>query len=331
LKNLAKGIGNAILGSRAVRPFAIRRLRACSNIGYYHYIGSPVGAYQAIGACVPIEQFALDLGRLEQEFDIVSLGRLLEANHAGDEEQAARRPLLAITFDDGFDLINTGAVDVLAAHGISATFFVCTACIDNRHLMWRHKLSSIVSESGPTKAIEGFNRVASKIGSPRARSVKDAARISFAWAQSHKDEYTDFLWSECDMPPLDEYLAEQRPYLTWEHLDQLLAAGHAVGLHTHTHPDCSRLTPGELKEEIVMPSEYLQARLDLDGVPFSYPFGKRVDPSLALEFVQRGVISCALGIEGCSRRGTPPYVLGRAELEEQPGLEFYGRALLSIG
>ena len=51
--------------------------------------------------------------------------------------------MLAVTFDDGFDLVRSGALEVLNAHGVKATSFVVTAMLDNRALMWRYKLSAI--------------------------------------------------------------------------------------------------------------------------------------------------------------------------------------------
>ena len=48
-----------------------------------------------------------------------------------------------------FDLLGNGVVDFLEDHGIKATFFVITNCLDNRRMMWRHKLFAMLSAIGP--------------------------------------------------------------------------------------------------------------------------------------------------------------------------------------
>ena len=142
--------------------------------------------------------------------------------------------MVAVTFDDGFDLMGSGAKEVLDAHGVKATTFVLTAMVDNRGLMWRNKLSAICALRPPDAYVRAYNRVTAQVGAAAIREASELLGAAWHWDMARKDELADELWRACDMPPLAEYLDEHRPYLTREQLATWLADGHSVGLHTDT-------------------------------------------------------------------------------------------------
>jgi len=143
-----------------------------------------------------------------------------------------------------------------------------------------------------------------------------------------KEELVDDLWRACDMPVLDEFLEEHRPYFTWDGLKQWLAAGHHVGLHTATHPFCSGLGSEEVRTEIEEPASLLRSRLGLGFLPFSYPFGVRLCEMAEQQLYESRVFDCAFGIEGFVPRGTPDYRLERACIEGNFVFNVFGSALL---
>jgi peptidoglycan/xylan/chitin deacetylase (PgdA/CDA1 family) len=117
------------------------------------------------------------------------------------------------------------------------------------------------------------------------------------------------------MPALSDYLDEHRPYFTRHALARWVADGHAVGLHTHTHPDCARLDDDGVRAEIVEPARRLSAELGVASLAFSYPFGRRCSAAHERMLAQAGVLQCALGVRGFSPRGTSPFRLERASIE----------------
>ncbi len=131
-----------------------------------------------------------------------------------------------------------------------------------------------------------------------------------------KDELANTLWSYCRMQPLNEYLEEHRPYFTWSEVDDWIAAGHHVGLHTRSHPRCSRLTRSEAEIEVAAPAADLRRRFSLGFLPFIYPFGDRLTRELEQELFEKDVFDCAFGIRGMSSCGVPPTRLERAGAEE---------------
>jgi len=130
-------------------------------------------------------------------------------------------------------------------------------------------------------------------------------------------------------PPSD-FLDEHRPYFTRETLARWVADGHAVGLHTHTHPDCARLDDDGVRAEIVEPAWRLSAELGVSSLAFSYPFGRRCSAAHERMLLQAGILQCALGIRGFSPRGTSPFRLERASIEGDMRFSVYGKALLDF-
>lgn len=321
-----RAIGN-IGASRTLRALALKRLGRCATIVYYHFAGTPKRWLDVHEAGCTLERFDRHLAELRQEFEIVPLEQVLDWNAARDG--VPERPLMAVTFDDGLDLLRSGAAEILARHGVRATAFVVTACVGNNQLMWRHKLSAILAEAGEQRALAEFARLAPAAAFHAARSDVELLSISLSWPPERKEELADALWHACSMRPLEEFLEAEQPYFTWDGLRAWRAAGHAAGLHTRTHPDCSRLSAELLEDEIAHGARQLRDALGLTSVAFSYPFGRRAEPTIAKSLVDRGVISCALGIRGCSPWGTPAHSLERAGLDGGAKFALYGRALVA--
>ena len=235
-----------------------------------------------------------------------------------------------MTFDDGFDLLSNGAIDVLENHGVSATSFVVTSTVDNADLMWRNKLSAIRELTDESVCASRYNDLMAKSGLPPIRGAGSMMAASEAWPMSRKEELANELWIKCGMPPLHEFMERERPYFSWAGLRSWIARGHSVGLHTESHPFCSRLSPEALHAEIVEPGTLLRRHLDLEFLPLSYPFGARPRDKDELALYQLGAFDCAFGIEGFSSWSTRPFRLERASIEGELAYSVFGKAFLGM-
>jgi peptidoglycan/xylan/chitin deacetylase (PgdA/CDA1 family) len=309
------------------RPFAWwtqRALTARTKIVYAHHVGVTGPHLAAFGPGLTAEQLDEHLRTLGRHFDFAPLEQVLAGND-DDHADAARR--VAVTFDDGFDLIAGGAADVLRAHGVEATSFVLTAMLDNRGLMWRNKLSA-VRALRPARCVPAYNALAQRVGLEGIDDPSQLLSAAWHWEMARKDELADEFWAACDMPPLTEFLDEHRPYFSADGLARWRADGHAVGLHTATHPDCSRLDAAGVHSEILDPARRLRSDLGIGALTLSYPFGRRCAPAHELVLAESGIFACALGIRGFSRRGTDRLRLERASIEDDMRFSVYGKAFL---
>lgn len=307
-------------------PFARRTLdslRRRTKIVYAHQVAPPAPHFSSFGRPFGPEELDAQLTQLGRHFEFAPLAAVLARN---DEPSQ----LLAVTFDDGYDLVGSGAKEVLDSHGVKATVFVLTDYMDNRGLMWRNKLSAIRALRPPDAYVTSYNRVTARVGAPPIRAASELMGAAMRWEMGHKDELADALWEACDMPPLAEYLDEHRPYLSREQLATWRADGHFVGLHTATHPDCSKLDADGVAAEILEPGRRLSKELGVAQLHFSYPFGRRCRPELEPLLEQDGLIGCALGIRGFSLSGTDPMHLERASIEGDMRFSVYGKAFLDF-
>lgn len=313
VKRSLKSLLGAVSASRLLRPAAIRQFLSRTNVAYYHYVGPPTPYYSAYYGGCTFDRFQRDLEALAEVFRFESLERVCEEG-AGNRSDADR-PSLAITFDDGFRVNQPQILELFDRHQVKATTFLTTACVDNRNLMWRNKLSAILHLAPGDRVVSAYNAIAARHRLPAIQSRDELLDASRPWDPSQKDDLADQLWIACGLPPLGEFLAEHQPYFTWKELQEWRDAGHGIGLHSATHPFCSRLDDEGINREIVEPARELRERFKLERVPFSYPFGDRLGPEQERALVEDGVIDYAFGIAGFAPKHANPQSLERAGLE----------------
>jgi peptidoglycan/xylan/chitin deacetylase (PgdA/CDA1 family) len=329
-KDAARHVVGAIGGSPLLRPVARRMLLGYTNVVYYHLIGERQPYYHSgSNRDCTLDRFSEDLAALKQVFAFTTVEKI-HAYNRGDFY--LDRPPLALTFDDGFRLNGPELLQVMQYHGVKATMFLIMACVDNHHLMWSNKIFAIEAMVPEAIYVQQYNALACRAGFPSIARGADFRPATAAWDMSRKDELADELWRACDMPPVAEFLDQHRPYLSWDEIQAWLNAGHSVGLHTLTHPYCSRLRDDEIEEEIARPGEALRNRLNLDFLPFAYPYGDRLAPAKERALLERGIFDCAFGTRGFARRGTADHSLERAGVEQWGiGWSVLGRPMLLRG
>jgi peptidoglycan/xylan/chitin deacetylase (PgdA/CDA1 family) len=281
------------------------------NIVYYHWAGQVEDHYRSFDAGCTIARFCTDLDLLTRICDFVPLESLVRAQASA----ANRRPRMALTFDDGFDLVRSGVMAELDRRGIPATVLLITDCVDNRSLMWRNALSVMIARVDRGRLLQAYNAAVIRHQLPKIRSPDEVLGVSIDWPNALKDRVVRDIWDRCGLPSLDAYLAERKPYMSWEDVGSWIASGHSVGLHTRTHAVCARLTAPEIETEIERPAAELRTKVGARFLPFSYPFGPELPEAVARRLVEEGHVDCLMGIRGLSRRGTPPWALQRAGVE----------------
>jgi peptidoglycan/xylan/chitin deacetylase (PgdA/CDA1 family)/GT2 family glycosyltransferase len=64
-----------------------------------------------------------------------------------------------------------------------------------------------------------------------------------------------------------------RPILSWEQLDEIVAGGVECAAHTHTHPQMDVLHAERVRDELSRPKSILEDRLQVPVHSFAYPYG----------------------------------------------------------
>ena len=186
---------------------------------------------------------------------------------------------IAFTTDDGFKENYTNIAPIFEKFNIKATLFLISNCLDNNDLMWNNKIHLIKSkvteknEQGICVEISNKYRV--------SKDIKDLIRSSEQWPMIIKDEIANYAWSLAGLQPLNEYLEENKPYMSNNQIKELLKQGYSIGSHSCSHPDFSRLEENEIMEELINSKDILKKIFDIDSNYFAYPYGKR--PSIIIE------------------------------------------------
>jgi peptidoglycan/xylan/chitin deacetylase (PgdA/CDA1 family) len=328
-KEIAKRSVGAACGYPVLRHYVQQAALRSINVVYYHYVGAPDPHYSAFYRGCTVAKFAADLRWLGRVFDFAPLCEILASAR---DQRGLTRPTLAVTFDDGFNFWNHPVMEILDRFDVKATVFVITSVVGNTRMMWRHMLSAIGFLS--TEAIwrREYNEMAASVGLKPIGREQTLLKAASLWEMHRKDEWAHHLWKRCNLPPIDMYLEERRPYFDWRGLREWIAAGHSVGFHTHTHPYCSRLRRLELEEELVLPALDLKKRLGITDLFLAYPFGDRLQPALEEEMFSRGVFKGLIGTGGFTPNGMFHDKLERAGLEGlNVGWEIYSRLFPGTG
>lgn len=209
-----------------------------------------------------LHAFLLDLSK---SVAFVSLGTMVERLRSGD---AASKPALALTFDDGYKSIRTIVEPVCRELNIPFTTFVCTDVMDGGKALWYDRVSHIVSIVGADKAWAHWSLPGFRIS--RSRDLVSALK------EFKIDEIIDRLDEIERKYQIDSACIRQR-YMSRDDLAAVSANPLAtIGAHTHRHPILSGLTSSEQTDEISTCIDELSSF----GKPvryFAYPNGKPED------------------------------------------------------
>lgn len=321
------GLAGAALKSPVFQPLMHRFYRKRLPIVFYHGIWPAGSVMKQLFWGQDIDVFRAEMQALSKRFRFVTLDEIVALNASGS---APADPVMAVTFDDGHEMMRTGAIEVLEEFGIRSTIFVITNCVGNAHLMWMHALNAVWQ----TKGEAGLVTVMQKICAQRGLPAPGDTMIGFPyclmnWPMDEKDAIVADIFRAAGMPPMTEYLEQHRPYFGWDELATWIARGQCVGLHTATHPFCSGLSEDGIRREIIEPAQLLRQRLGIDNLAFAYPFGDRI-ASLRLEqqTCKAAGLTTMLGVTGTSVIGTPSWRLERIDTEQGLDVRLYTRPML---
>src|SRR3954469_6240010 len=116
----------------------MRTWRAHGLVLLYHRVAAE--AWDPWNICVDPERFDQQLAALSRVADVVPLSELASRLSAGRRG----RPVVALTFDDGYADNLHVALPLLERYGAPATVFIATAWTDRGEPFWWDRLSAIL-------------------------------------------------------------------------------------------------------------------------------------------------------------------------------------------
>jgi peptidoglycan/xylan/chitin deacetylase (PgdA/CDA1 family) len=263
LNVLASAIGD-------VTPLqAYRRIIPRELVGFvYHLVCERAGPHiRHLYSSKTPEMFEQDLLYLRENFALPGYDELFGNVRSTPGNRAA-----FVTFDDGLAECSSTVGPMLAKHRVPCIFFLITDCIDNRHMMYRHKVSLCIGRilELPLSALISRKASWASIFGSAAETKQDLVQ----GALSFKEKDSAKIDRLCEALEVDwrAYLETSKPYMTQGQIRQLLRAGFKIGAHTRKHAFLADLTAEEMESEIVESCNEIREITGNDNVPFAFPF-----------------------------------------------------------
>jgi peptidoglycan/xylan/chitin deacetylase (PgdA/CDA1 family) len=218
------------------------------------------------------EAFADFLDWLNQNYRVVSLD-LLVSQLAGTIDR--KKPVCAITFDDGWLDNFIHAFPLLKARGVPATIFLPVRFIGTKRRFWQERLSFFLVKVWQLEI--------------RRVLIEESARF-FPWfppaydCLSHNgqlkrflmtrpsEEAEEFVRSLAETARLD-VLSSDRAFMNWDEVREMKGTGISFGSHTLNHTLLPNTEPAKAIQEIRESREELKEHIGDEVTAFSYPWG----------------------------------------------------------
>lgn len=218
------------------------------------------------------KDFEADLDCLSQSFQWVTFDEFKDYVKGNFKP---KKKIALLTFDDGYREFYDVVIPILEKKGIYAMNFVNPAFIDNKELMFRCKVSLLK---------DTFNLIQFDENSVLDLKYQDIKTIENLSKQFDVD--------------FEDYLAEKKPYLTFEQLNKITEKGFGISSHGWDHPLYNNLALSEQIENTKKGYNYMKEN-NFSHESFAFPFTDfGVEKVFFDELFKNDDIFCTFGSAG---------------------------------
>jgi peptidoglycan/xylan/chitin deacetylase (PgdA/CDA1 family) len=246
-----------------------KRNQPSARILYYHRVNDDNDPFfPAISTAL----FREEMRFVSRHYRVVTLAELVDRLSGTDPE-----PVVAITFDDGYQDNWLNAFPILEQYGLPATIFLTTESLDNREPLWFEQLALAFKRS-PREWID------LELGAPQRLWLRteterlDANGHVFGLLRRLTDEERrEWLVRILRQLAFRDEGERRDKMLTWDQVRLMQKRGIDFGGHTVTHPFLSRMTPERVQWEITECKRRIEEERQRPVAHFAYPNGREED------------------------------------------------------
>lgn len=225
--------------------------------------------YHGVSPLDPITPQILEehIKLFQEYYTIIPLGELLEK-----QKQPHKRPLLALTFDDGLKNNAVYATSILEKYHVPATYFICSKLLDGQSLLWNHELRIRLESLSATQRSEIMQTTAAIAAADIRAAIENLKSEPMQICMQRLDHArrltTDLVLSE-----------EQKTRYQLMSAQELATLPQCIelGSHTRTHPILDKIPEDQLIEEIAGSKQDLESLTGRSIESFCYPNGNHDD------------------------------------------------------
>jgi len=218
-----------------------------------------------------------------------------------------------LTFDDGLEEIYSVIFPILKAKKINAIFFINPDFVDNQQSLYKHDISVAISDLKS----KGFPY-------DIVKAIADELGIQYSSNDDFIKKFKDTKFVERKKieaalkilnVDMQDYLRNNRPYVTKAQIQEMIDAGFYFGGHTMSHPPLGQLSLEEQKNEVIGSIEWLKTHFGISYSMFAFPFtDKTASKALIDALVSYDKKIVIFGNSGM-KRDTSPNIIQRFSLE----------------
>lgn len=217
------------------------------------------------------------------------------------------KPLLCLSFDDGYVDNFEIVAPALEARGLRGTFYITAGGVQARRSLWYDRAAALWASLGAPSIRERIAEEADMLG-----SEFDTRESWIAWLKSLPDDRRSQIVSALEA---DGGASVQHcPLMSVEQVRQLAERGHEIGSHTLWHPILTTMTEDERRQEIEGAKQLLQEWTNREVTGFCYPNGN-FDAGVVQQLQDAGHGNACTTLQGRNDAGTNPFQLRRIDVK----------------
>ena len=280
-----------------------RMARSGLTILMYHRVlpAEDCAKYPLASLVMPAEAFAEQIAWLARCCRVRPLAEALaELKYATGDP----KPLVAVTFDDGYEDNFEYAAPILDTEGVRATFFVTSGFVETSAPFWFDLAADAWTRLSENDGVALYARMApdSELAPGLSSWMATLKRLPIV----ERD-----MWIAMALEgATGQFVAERYAPMTVEQVAELSARGHEIGSHSVNHPILPLLSDDELDWELTASRARLAELVGGDITGFCYPNGD-FDSRVAAATVNAGYSYACGTEEGMNSPSSERYSLRR--------------------
>ncbi len=320
----AKSVLASFLHLAGVNSWKLRRsARGDIAVLMYHRVVPIKEMGRSVQAGMVVEPDTLDLhiSYLRNHFEIIPLSDL-NLFHQNNPQNLSRKPVCALTFDDGWCDFFEYAYPILKKHEAPATVFLPTDFIGTGRWFWTDRVGILLDrmdqyrDSMKCASLFPDPLLSEAVRMPGTHETR-LERI-IALLKSYKIEKIEWVISEVSAALGEDPAPTDRAFLSWEEVQEMSGSGLvSFGSHTAGHPLLTTLTEEEAENELRKSMDVLIAHkvADANFISFSYPNGS-FSERLSEMVREAGYHLAVTTRNGWHHQGANPYTIRRIPVHQ---------------
>lgn len=229
----------------------------------YHRVLPNVDLKSALA--LPVEHFSEHLYLLKRYFEVLPLPEALEL---AAKDQLPKNTVV-ITVDDGFADSYDYVFPLLQQHGMTATFFISTAGLQQGYL-WENEIAESIRQAADDIPLIKLEELIVDISSLQAReaAILQLTELIKYQPVQQRNHSINMLKEQTGQPRMDYQ------FIRRDQLQEMHKAGMTIGAHTVHHPILAKESMETAFQEIAQSKAELEAIIGTSVDYFAYPNGK---------------------------------------------------------